>query len=60
MYKESSQKYGNWHEKDEWRNDGGGAADEFPGDDGDVAVVHEVEEEAILRKNVQGEQSEVW
>ena len=62
MYKESSQKYGNWHEKDEWRNDGGGAADEFPGDDGDVAVVrvHEFEEEANLGKNAKGEQSEVW
>ena len=62
MQKESSQKYGSCHEEDEWRKDGGGAADEFPGDDGigDVAVVHEVEEEANLRKKGQGKISEVW
>ena len=60
MYKESSQKYGNWHEEDGWRKDGGGDADECSGDDGDVAVVHEFEEEANLKKNAKGEQTEVW
>ena len=62
MDKERCQTYGNWHEEDEWRKDGGGAAHEFPGDDGigDVAVVYEFEEEANVRKNGQRKMSDVW
>ena len=60
MQKESSQKYGNWHEEDEWRKDGGGAATECPGGVGDVAVVLEfnlyksknVKEEKLIKSGV--------
>ena len=60
MQKESSQKYGSWHEEEGWRKDAKSAPTECSGDNGDVAVVHEFEEEANLGKNAKGEQSEVW
>ena len=60
MDKERCQTYGSWHEEEGWRKDGGSAATECPGDVGDVAAVHEFEEEANIGKNAKGEQSEVW
>ena len=52
-------KYGSWFNSEVGIGEMLTATDR-PGDVGDVAVVHEFEEIAIVRKKGQGKISEVW